>query len=139
MINLKSMNLKLFVLLYFLVLSGTFWCLVFLCFFVLVKSYHKKKKCKTDLITSFILLLTECPFLCYVLGSIASQHLLVPNRCGGRKQNLTSSCLTAVMLAEELIELTLHKFCKKKSITPVKIFMKYKLCCYFGRTKSSIL
>ena len=47
------------VFLYFLVLFGTFWCLVFfLCFFVLVKSYHKKnKKFKTDLITSFILLL----------------------------------------------------------------------------------
>ena len=125
LINLKSMNLKLVVLLYFLVLFGTFWCLVFLCFFVLVKSYHKKnKKFKTDVITSFILLLTEGQFLCYVLGSIASQHLLVPNRCGGRKQNLTSSCLTAVMLAEELIELTLQKFCKNKSITPVKIFMK---------------
>ena len=59
LMNLKSMNLKLVVFLYFLVLFGTFWCLVFfLCFFVLVKSYHKKnKKFKTDLITSFILLL----------------------------------------------------------------------------------
>ena len=42
--NLKSMNLKLVVFLYFL------------CFFVLVKSYFKKK-IKADLITSFILLL----------------------------------------------------------------------------------
>ena len=41
--NLKLMNLKLVVFLYFLVLFGTFWCLVFfLCFFVLVKSYRKK-------------------------------------------------------------------------------------------------
>ena len=58
--NFKLINLKLVVFLYFLVLFGTFWCLVFfLCFFVLVKSYHKKKikKFKTDLITSFILLL----------------------------------------------------------------------------------
>ena len=43
--NLKLMNLKLVVFLYILVLFGTFWCLVFfLCFFVLVKSYHKKNK-----------------------------------------------------------------------------------------------
>ena len=42
--NLKSMNLKLVVFLYFL------------CFFVLVKSYCKKR-IKADLITSFILLL----------------------------------------------------------------------------------
>ena len=60
--NLKLMNLKLIVFLYFLALFGTFWCLVFcLRFFVLVKSYRKKiknknKKFKTDLITSFVLL-----------------------------------------------------------------------------------
>ena len=55
--NLKLMNLKCSVFVLFGAF-GTFWCLVFfLCFFVLVKSYHKKKKFKTDLITSFILLL----------------------------------------------------------------------------------
>ena len=61
--NLKRWILNWLCLLYFLVLFGTFWCLVFfLCFFVLVKSYHKKKikKFKTDLITSFILLLFPC-------------------------------------------------------------------------------
>ena len=45
LMNLKSMNLTLVVFLYFLVLFGTFWCLVFfLCFFILVKSYQKKNK-----------------------------------------------------------------------------------------------
>ena len=62
LMNLKLMNLKLVVFLYFLVLFGTFWCLAFfLCFFVLVKSYHKKKKFKADLITSFILILSYYP------------------------------------------------------------------------------
>ena len=56
--NFKLINLKLVVFFYFLVLFGAFWCLViFLCFFVLVKSYLNKKKFKTDLITSFTLLL----------------------------------------------------------------------------------
>ena len=60
--NFKLINLKLVV---FLMLFGTFWCFIvlfgaFWCFFVLVKSCHKKKKFKTDLITSFILLLFLC-------------------------------------------------------------------------------
>ena len=53
--NLKLINLKLVVFLYFLVLFSAFS--FFLVLFVLVKSYRKKKKFKTDLITSFILLL----------------------------------------------------------------------------------
>ena len=63
-INLMSMNFKLInlKLVVFLVLFSAFWCLVFfLCFFVLVKSYCKKKDkmFKTDLITSSILLLSD--------------------------------------------------------------------------------
>ena len=73
------------------------------------------------------------------LGSIASQHLLVPNLCGGIKENLISSCINALMFEEELTQLTIHNFCKNEIITPVKNIMKYKLYCYFGRTKSSIL
>ena len=43
--NLKLINLELVVFLYFLVLVSAFWCLgLFLCFFVLVKSYRKKQK-----------------------------------------------------------------------------------------------
>ena len=60
-VNFKLTNLKLVVFVYFLVLFGAFWCLAFfLFFFVLVKSYRKKKikTFKTDLVTSFILLLT---------------------------------------------------------------------------------
>ena len=57
--NFKLINLKLVVFLYFLVLFSAFWCLVFfLCFFLLVKSYRKKKKWPNNLIyitTEFIL------------------------------------------------------------------------------------
>ena len=43
--NFKLINFKLVVFLYFLVLFSAFWCLVFfLCFFVFVKSDHKKNK-----------------------------------------------------------------------------------------------
>ena len=57
LINFKLINLKLAVFLYFLVPFGACYC--FLSFFVLVKSYRKKKykKLKAGLITSFILLL----------------------------------------------------------------------------------
>ena len=52
---ISVLHFCLVVFLYFLVLFGTFWCLVF--FFVRVKPYHETKKFKTDLMTSFILLL----------------------------------------------------------------------------------
>ena len=79
LINLMSMNFKLinlmsmnfvnkqisyfFPLRCFLILFGAFGAFqCFLCFFVLVKSYRKKKNknFKTDLMTSFILLLVFC-------------------------------------------------------------------------------
>ena len=66
------------------------------------------------------------------LGSIASRHLLVPNLCGGIKENLTSSWPTALMLEEELIQLTIHNFSKNEIIALVKNFMKYKLCCFLA-------
>ena len=62
--------------------------------------------------------------------SIASWHLLIPNLCGGIKENLTSSWPTALMLEEELIQLTIHNFSKNEIIALVKNFMKYKLCCF---------
>ena len=76
--NLKLINLKLVVFLYFLVLF-----VFFSCFFVLVKSYRKKKKFKADLITSFILLLyvndmsqaVKCHLFLYADGScLVCQH-----------------------------------------------------------------
>ena len=76
--NLKLIDLKLVVFLYFLVLF-----VFFSCFFVLVKSYRKKKKFKADLITSFILLLyvndmsqaVKCHLFLYADGScLVCQH-----------------------------------------------------------------
>ena len=51
------------VFLYFLVLFGTFWCLVFFLCFLFVSNLivKKNKKFKTDLMTSFILLLISPP------------------------------------------------------------------------------
>ena len=56
--NFKLKNLKLVVFLYFLVLFGALYSF---CAFMYLKSYRKKKNrnFKTDLITSFILLLTH--------------------------------------------------------------------------------
>ena len=86
--------------------------------------------------------LTEGPFLCCFLDSMTSQHLLVPNLCSGIKKNLTSSCRTTLILEDEMIQLTLHNFCKNENIAPVKNVMKVaqsiKLCCYFSTTNSSI-
>ena len=77
--------------------------------------------------------------LCYFLCSTASQYLLVPDFCAGIKENLTSTCLIALKLEEELVQPALHNFCKNEFITPVKSFMKHKVCCYFGRAQTSIL
>ena len=76
-------------------------------------------------------IVTESPFLCYFWAiSLLSIYWFL-NPCSGLKQikeNQTSSCLTALMLEKELIQVTTHNFCKNEVITPVKkllfLFMK---------------
>ena len=55
--------------------------LAFLCFFVLVTSYRKKnKKFKTDLITSFILLLLEEELKFWNTSNLPSKHQYLKTR-----------------------------------------------------------
>ena len=71
-------------------------------------------------------IVTESPFLCYFCAiSLLSIYWFL-NPCSGLKQikeNQTSSCLTALMLERELIQVTTHNVCKNEIITPVKKFL----------------
>ena len=88
--NFKSMNLKLVV--FFILFSA------FQCFFVIVKSCRKKKKMfKTDLITSFILLLLSlCQWfidnkLSIYLGEDKTKPILFSKVRGLREINISSA------------------------------------------------
>ena len=71
--------------------------------------------------------ITESLILCYFFLALSLLSIYwFLNPCRGLKQmreNQTSSCLTALMLEKELIQVTTHNFCKNEVITPVKKFL----------------